>query len=148
LEGYAIVWDVPSQPLGATGVIERVSPSFLNKQRGDTQFRDIVVSYDHRNDFLLDAVGSNAVLDIEQTGARYTVDILPESRSGNEVYGWVKSGVVRGSSFQFIAFVDDWDYVNGATQRTLISGKVQNLGPTPNPAYLSSTAVAVRSLAD
>jgi HK97 family phage prohead protease len=147
LQGYAIVWESRSQPLGPQGVIERVASTFVNKQRADTQFRDIVVSYDHRNDFLLGAVGANAVLDIDKTGARYTVDILPESRSGGDVYAWVRAGVVRGSSFQFITYQDDWDWVNGVTQRTLISGKIQNLGPTPNPAYLGSTAVALRSLA-
>lgn len=146
LQGYAIVWNSRSQPLGAQGVIERAAPSFANKQRGDNQFADVVVSYDHRNDFCLGRVGSNAVLDLDKTGARYTVNLL-DTRSAEEVYAWVDSGVVRGSSFSFNVYEDDWDWQDGVTQRTLISGKINDIGPTPNPAYLSSTSIALRSLA-
>ena len=100
----------------------------------------------HRNDFLLGSVGTNAVLDIDGVGVRYTVDLL-ETRSAEEVYAWVKSGVVTGSSFSVVTVQDDWDWVGGVTQRTLISGMIRDLDPTPAPAYLSSTSITLRSLA-
>jgi hypothetical protein len=74
-----------------------------------------------------------------------SVGDLPESRS--DIYELVDRGDVAGSSFSFNVFDDSWDYVHGATLRTLISGNVLDVGPTSTPAYAGSTATAYRSFA-
>lgn len=147
IQGYAAVFDSFSKPLGLQGVKERVASSFFNKQRGDNNFADVLVRYEHRADFLLGKVGAGATAEVRSGGLWYSVDINPETRSGTDVYEWVKAGIVAGSSFSFNVYQDDWDWQNGATCRTLLSGKTIDLGPTATPAYESSSAVALRSLA-
>ena len=56
-------------------------------------------------------------------------------------------GDVAGSSFSFNVFDDDWDFVNGETRRTLLSGKLIDVGPTSQPASEDSSVAVLRSLA-
>lgn len=148
IQGYASVFNSPSQPMGHQGVVETVAPSFHNKQKGDDNFRNVIAKYDHRSDFLLGSVeGGNLELEIRSAGLWYAVHINPETRSGGDVYEWVKSKIERGSSFGFIAFDDSWGWKNGHAERTLLSGKTVDVGPTSTPAYEASSALALRSLA-
>jgi HK97 family phage prohead protease len=148
IQGYASVFNSPSQPMGHQGVVETVAPSFHNKQKGDDNFRNVIAKYDHRSDFLLGSVeAGNLELEVRSGGLWYAVHINPETRSGGDVYEWVKSKIVRGSSFGFIAFDDSWGWNNGHAERTLLSGKTVDVGPTSTPAYEASSALALRSLA-
>jgi HK97 family phage prohead protease len=105
--------------------------------------------YDHRSDFLLGSVrAGNLAVEVRSLGLCYSVELDPETRSGTDVYQWVKSKIVTGSSFSFNVYSDDWDWVNGQAQRTLLSAKLIDLGPTAKPAYEAATATALRSLAE
>ena len=55
-------------------------------------------------------------------------------------------GDVAGSSFSFNCYEDDWDYRDGVPQRTLLSGKLLDVGPTSTPAYEDSSVAVLRSL--
>jgi hypothetical protein len=55
--------------------------------------------------------------------------------------------MLPGSSFQFACHEDEWDFVNGETRRTLVSGKLIDVGPTSTPAYEDSSVTVLRSLA-
>jgi uncharacterized protein len=148
IQGYASVFNSPSQPIGHQGVVETVAPTFHNKQKGDNNFRNVIAKYDHRSDFLLGSVDAGSLeLEIRSGGLWYAVHINPETRSGADVYQWVRSKIVTGSSFGFIAFDDSWGWKNGHPERTLLSGKTMDVGPTSTPAYEASSASALRSLA-
>jgi HK97 family phage prohead protease len=148
IQGYAAVFNSPSQPMGHQGVVETVAPSFFNKHKGDTSFRNVIAKHDHRSDFLLGSVeAGNLELEIRGAGLWYAVHINPETRSGRDVYEWVKSRIVTGSSFGFVAFDDSWGWKNGRPERILLSGKAMNVGPTSTPAYEASSVSALRSLA-
>jgi hypothetical protein len=67
--------------------------------------------------------------------------------SGTDVYEWVRSGIVTGSSFSFNCYQDDWSYEDGVSCRTLVSGKLLDVGPTATPAYTDASAAVYRSLA-
>jgi HK97 family phage prohead protease len=83
-------------------------------------------------------------LTVDGTGL-HDVAELPESRSDR--WELVDRGDVAGSSFSFQCFEDDWEYRNGVPQRTLLSGKLLDVGPTSTPAYESSSVAVLRSLA-
>jgi HK97 family phage prohead protease len=145
LEGYGAVFNSRSQPLGIQNIREQGSPAVFNKHKGDNDFHDVLARYDHKNEFILGSVRAGTLdLTIDERGLRYVVD-LPPSRQ--DIYEIVARRDVAGLSFSFVAYEDDWEFVNGQSQRTLLSGKLLDIGPTPNPAYLGSTAVALRSLA-
>ena len=148
IQGFAAVFNSPSQPLGNQGVVETVASSLFNKQKGDNDFRNVIAKYDHRSDFLLGSKAArNLELEIHAGGLWYAVHINTETRSGADVYEWVKSKIVTGSSFSFVAYDDRWDWKNGRPERTLLSGKTNDLGPTSTPAYEASSVSALRSLA-
>ena len=130
IQGFAAVFNSPSQPLGNQGVVETVASSLFNKQKGDNDFRNVIAKYDHRSDFLLGSKAArNLELEIHGGGLWYAVHINTETRSGADVYEWVKSKIVTGSSFSFVAYDDRWDWKNGRPERTLLSGKTNDLGP-------------------
>lgn len=146
--GYAAVFDSESRMLPA-GFKETVSKTFFNKAKGDgwpgMAGMGVLARYDHRPEFLLGNSRSGTLeLTIDNHGLFYQV-ALPESRS--DIYELVERGDVPGSSFEMVVMDDEWDYVHGVTQRTLLSGNVLDVGPTSTPAYASSTAVAYRSFA-
>jgi HK97 family phage prohead protease len=142
--GYGVLWNQRSQLLPG-GFFEQVEPSFANKTIGDGA--NVLGRYDHRNEFLLGSTNSGTLrLTPDRSGLGYEID-LPACRS--DVYEWVDRGDVSGSSFAFAPGAqDDWSYDNGAPVRHLVSGLILDIGPTPSPAYLSSTATALRSLAE
>jgi HK97 family phage prohead protease len=143
IQGYAAVFGSRSQPLGHQGVIEQVAPSFFNKSRGDG-WPGVTARYDHKSEFILASTRSHTLeLTVDGTGLRYVAE-LPESRA--DIYELVDRGDVAGSSFSFNCFEDDWDYRDGVTQRTLLSGKLLDVGPTSTPAYASSSVAVLRSL--
>jgi HK97 family phage prohead protease len=143
IQGYAAVFASRSQPLGHQGVIERVSPSFFNKSKGDG-WPGVTARYDHKSEFILASTRSHTLeLTIDGTGLRYVAE-LPESRS--DIYELVDRGDVAGSSFSFNCVEDDWEYRDGETCRTLVSGKLLDVGPTSTPAYQDSSVAVLRSL--
>jgi hypothetical protein len=81
-------------------------------------------------------------LTVDGKGLHYVVE-LPESRS--DIWELVDRGDVAGSSFSFNVFDDEWGYRDGATCRTLLSGKLLDVGPTSTPAYEASSVAMLRS---
>jgi uncharacterized protein len=145
--GYAAVFNTTSHPLG--GFVERVLPSFANKSRADgwpgVAGGGVIALYDHKTEFLLGNTRNNTLrMAIDGHGIDYSVD-LPESRS--DVFDWVSRGDVPFSSFRFHCVADEWGLTEqGYPMRSLIEGRVIDVGPTATPAYNDTTA-GLRSLA-
>jgi HK97 family phage prohead protease len=140
--GYALTFDRLSQNLG--GYVERIAPSFPNKSRA-AGWAGIICRYNHDDAFLLAATRNNTLrLTVDRTGVDYTAS-LPECR--NDVLEWVSRGDIGSSSFAFQTHEDDWGLTDGGVPlRTLVSGRILDVAPVSQPAYLD-TSVGLRSLA-
>jgi uncharacterized protein len=140
--GLGAVFDSVSENLG--GFVEVVSPSFFLRSQSDG-WPNVVSFYNHRSEMLLGATHSGT-LRLENDGKRgldYEVD-LPISRE--DTLEAVRRGDCAFSSFSFICYEDRFSDWNGQVLRTLVSGRLLEVGPTPIPAY-TATSAAMRSLA-
>lgn len=138
--GYAAKFNKLSQNLG--GFVEQIDQRFFNKSRGDG-WPDVMARYNH-TDLIGTSQAGTLRLDVDEVGLRYEVDV-PQSRG--DVYELVQRGDVRQSSFAFIAFEDDWTTHPefNIPLRTLVSGRLIDVAPVDQPAYLD-TSVGARTL--
>jgi HK97 family phage prohead protease len=139
LEGYAVVFDKLSHPMG--GFVERVA-------RGAVELAsDVVATFNHNLAQLLGRTGSGTLsVTVDEVGVRYQVK-LPKTTAGADVRELVRRGDVFGSSFTFQTIEQAWTKLKGTDLRTLLKIKVSELGPVSFPAYPDTTA-AVRALAE
>ncbi len=140
--GLGAPFNSVSEDLG--GFIEVISPSFFSKGAADG-FPNTISLYSHRSDMLLGAVNSGTLrLDVDKrSGLMYEVD-LPRAR--DDVLEAIQRRDCAFSSISFCAYQDEWSDWHGQALRTLISGRLFEVGPTPQAAYSASSA-AMRSLA-
>jgi HK97 family phage prohead protease len=125
-------------------VVEQVAPSFFNKSKGDG-WPGVTARFEHDPRYILASTRAHTLeLRTDRHGLYYSAE-LPESR--RDIYESVDRGDVAGSSFSFAAFDDEWDWVDGETRRTLLSGKLIDVGPTSQPAYEDASVAVLRSLA-
>ena len=138
--GYAAKFEKLSQNLG--GFVEQIDHRFFNKSRGDG-WPDVMARYNH-TDLIGTSQAGTLRLATDEIGLSYEVDV-PQARG--DVYELVQRGDVRQSSFAFIAYEDDWgthpDF--DIPLRTLISGRLIDVAPVDQPAYLD-TSVGARAL--
>lgn len=141
--GYAAVFNRVSQNLG--GFVERIDPAFFNKSAGDG-WPGVMARYNHDDNQLLGTSAAGTLrLKVDGVGLDYTVD-TPRTRE--DVLELVQRGDVRQSSFAFTVFEDDWSQTpEGFPLRTLLSGRLIDVAPVNNPAYLD-TSVGARSALD
>ncbi len=144
IQGYAAVFGSRSQPMGLQRVVETVAPSFFAKSKGDG-WPGVTARYEHLPQYILASTRAHTLeLRTDQRGLWYSAE-LTESRS--DIWDLVSRGDVAGSSFSFNCYEDDFDFVNGETHRTLVGGKLIDVGPTCQPAYEDSSVTVLRSLA-
>lgn len=138
--GYAAKFEKLSQNLG--GFVEQIDPAFFNKSRGDG-WPGVMARYNHEALIGTSAAGTLR-LGLDKIGLTYDVDV-PQARA--DIYELVQRGDVRQSSFAFIAFEDAWtrhpDF--DIPMRTLVSGKLIDVAPVDQPAYLD-TSVGARDI--
>jgi uncharacterized protein len=128
--GLGAVFDSVSENLG--GFVEVVAPSFFSRSQSDG-WPNVVSFYNHRSEMLIDP----------KRGLDYEVD-LPLSRE--DTLEAVQRGDCAFSSMSFICYEDRFSDWNGQVLRTLVSGRLIEVGPTPVPAY-TATSAAMRNLA-
>ena len=140
--GYAAKFDKLSQNLG--GFVERIQPGFFDKSR-DAAWAGVMARYNH--ELLLGTVSASSLrITLDDTGLDYEVDLLDDVAS-ERVLKLVERGDVSQSSFAFYTYEDDWAMSpDGFPMRTLISGKLVDVAPVDQPAYLD-TSTGLRSLA-
>jgi hypothetical protein len=138
--GYAAKFNKLSQNLG--GFVEQIDQRFFNKSRGDG-WPDVMARYNH-TDLIGTSQAGTLRLGVDEIGLTYEVDV-PQARG--DVYELVQRGDVRQSSFAFIAFEDEWTTHQefNIPLRTLVSGRLIDVAPVDQPAYLD-TSVGARAL--
>lgn len=140
--GYAAKFMRLSQDLG--GFVEQIDQRFFNKSAGDG-WPGVMARYNH-DDLLGTTAAESLRLSLDDTGLVYEVDLLDDSVS-DRVHRLVARGDVSQSSFAFYTYEDDWEVRGGVMVRTLISGKLVDVAPVDQPAYLD-TSTGLRSLAE
>lgn len=145
IEGYAVVWDSPSEVIGgdATGFVEIVKRgAFKNSLRE----RDTLALHSHNQDVVLGRVSSRTLtLSEDERGLRFRVE-LPDSQL---VDGMVVQPVtrrdIRGMSFGFNvrANGEKWSMRrDGRDVRELTDLTIYEISTTGMPAY-PATSVAI-----
>lgn len=144
LQGYAAVFDSPSQNLG--GWVEVVRPGAFTRslERPDA----ISALYDHDRRALLGRVGAGTLqLSADRRGLAFDI-ALPETSIGKDLAVLVGRGDVAGASFAFTVPKggDRWDFAAPVAKRELVDVDLREITVTASPAY-TETTVALRNMA-
>jgi HK97 family phage prohead protease len=145
LEGYAAIFNVPSEDLG--GFVERIAPEFFAKVLGD----DVRALVNHDPNLVLGRTKSQpaATLRIgtDSKGLHYQID-LPDTQTARDLLESVRRGDISQSSFGFSTAADAWKKVDGKWVRTLLeASRLYDVSPVTYPAY-PQTEASARSLAE
>lgn len=139
LEGYAAVYDRPSEDLG--GFIEEVAAgAFADSLLTD----DIRCQFNHDPNLLLGRnTARTLTLHDDARGLFFSVE-LPDTACARDLAVSVERGDVTQCSFSFRTLTDEWSLRDGKTYRRLIKCRLYDVGPCTFAAY-ADTSVAVRS---
>lgn len=142
VSGYAVKWEMKSQPLGWDGWREQFRRgAFSESLTNSNQFA--LWSHDTRT-----VLGSreNGTLRLfeDDIGLRFELD-LPDTPNGQNAFGAIKRGDVKGVSFGFRAKKQEWDERDPENiVRTVTQADLFEISPVAFPAYPDS-GVAARS---
>ena len=155
LEGYAALFDVPSQPLqaeegdsrnGAYGMefVEVIRRGAFTRALASSQ--DVRCLWNHEAEAPLGRTASGTLtLREDETGLFFSC-LLPDTSLGRDVVELVRRGDVNQASFAFRAVQDRWSG-SGSTGyvRELLDCDLFDVSAVTYPAY-QQTSVAVRSV--
>ena len=147
VEGYAIVFDSPSEDMG---FYETISPSAVTEDVINRS--DVFALFNHDTNKVLARCKygkGSLTLTLDDRGLKYSFTV-PKTELGNELLEHLERGEIDGSSFAFIVSSEDgsevWENINGTTHRTI--NKIEclvDVSPVWTPAY-SATSVSARAL--
>lgn len=139
VEGYAIVFDEPTDLGGYTEIIER---NALNNCDMD----DVCMKYNHEDGVLIMARTRNKSLQltVDEHGLKVYAELIDTSLN-RDIYKSIRAGLLDKMSFAFIVSDANWDTINGKDTRR-ISGisKLFDVSVVDVPAY-DQTEVYARS---
>ncbi|WP_051819363.1 HK97 family phage prohead protease [Streptomyces sp. NRRL S-920] len=148
MRGYAYRFNELSLNLG--GFRERIVPG---AGAASLRSNDVVATFNHDNNNALGRMSAGTLRTGEDAeGGWYEID-LPNTTVGRDLSELLKRGDVRGSSFTFRVndggqrVHDDLDEESGLPIREITSMDVMELGPVLNPAYPTTDAGLMRSIA-
>lgn len=145
LEGYAAVFDSPSEDLG--GFVEFVRPGAFKRSLGDNR-ADPMALVHHLPHLVLGRRSAGTLRLAEDTrGLHFEVD-MPDTGTARDLLVSVERGDVRGASFAFSIAPqgDRWQVQGDQVTRDLLDVDLHEITITPTPAY-PDTEVARRTLA-
>lgn len=149
VEGYALLFDTDSQPMGWDGDwVERIAPGALD---GVLEKSDIlcVLNHDESRGVLARwrREEGSLVLSIDEKGLLYRFE-APNTALGDELLEGIRRGDISASSFAFTVEAEEWVKRDNKTYERIIKrfGQLFDVSPVYRPAY-EDTTVAVRSLA-
>ncbi|WP_172385216.1 HK97 family phage prohead protease [Streptomyces sp. MNP-20] len=148
MRGYAYRFNELSLNLG--NFRERIVPG---AGADSLRANDVVATFNHNNDNALGRMSAGTLRTGEDAeGGWYEID-LPNTTVGRDLAELLKRGDVRGSSFTFRVndggqrVHDELDEESGLPIREITSMDVLELGPVLNPAYPTTDAGLMRSIA-
>lgn len=145
VEGYAAVFDSPSNYIGWTEVIHRNAISDETIKNSD-----IFAKFNHADDKVLarskNGVGS-LLLEVDDKGLRYMFE-APNTALGNELLEYLHRGDIDSSSFAFSIDESDptaqrWYKENGRIYRDIYKiDRLYDVSPVFQPAYAETSCAA------
>jgi uncharacterized protein len=145
LEGYAAVFDSPSEDLG--GFVEYVRPGAFKRSLQSNR-ADPMALVHHLPHLVLGRRSAGTLRLSEDTkGLQFEVD-LPDTGTARDLLVSVERGDIRGASFAFTIAPqgDRWNVQGDLVTRDLLDVDLHEITITPTPAY-PDTEVARRALA-
>jgi uncharacterized protein len=139
LVGYASVFNRLSENLG--GFREMVRPGAFTRTLRDA---DVICYLDHQGQVLGRNLSGTLRLSEDAIGLKYECD-LPDTSLGRDVAVLVGRGDYRGSSFAFIANVEEWEWSGPLPVRTVVDADLFDTSVVDRAAY-NDTTVAMRSM--
>lgn len=139
IEGYAIVFDEPTDLGGYIEIIERGA---LN----DCDMSDVCLKYNHEDTYLVMARTRNKSLQLEvdDHGLKVYAELI-DTQSNRDVYKSIRAGLLDKMSFAFVVSDANWDTVDGVDIRRITGiGKLFDVSVVDVPAY-DQTEVFARS---
>jgi HK97 family phage prohead protease len=139
IEGYAIVFDEPTDLGGYIEIIERGALD-------ECDMSDVCLKYNHEDTYLVMARTRNKSLQLEvdDHGLKVYAELI-DTQSNRDVYKSIRAGLLDKMSFAFVVSDANWDTVDGVDVRR-ISGiaKLFDVSVVDVPAY-DQTEVYARS---
>lgn len=145
LEGYAAVFDSPSEDLG--GFVEYVRPGAFRRSLQSNRIDPLALVH-HMPHLVLGRRSAGTLKLSEDTrGLHFLVD-LPDTSTARDLAVSVERGDIRGASFAFTVADngDRWELQGDKITRDLLDVDVHEITITATPAY-PDTEVARRALA-
>lgn len=144
IEGYAAIFDSPSEDLGFIEILHRgaITEETINKS-------DVLVRFNHSDEKVLarSKYGKGSLkLEVDEIGLRYSFQ-APNTSLGNEVLEYIHRGDVDSSSFAFSLSKDEdaqrWHRENGVLYRDIYKvERLYDVAPVFSPAYAATTCDA------
>lgn len=141
IEGYALVFNQPSQPMP---FIEYIEPHALD----GVDLSNVLLLYSHNYENILARTDSDSLtLKVDDKGLFFSA-LLPDTTLGHDTYQNILLGNIKGCSFGFIIGEEDWSLDdNGNTIHTIQTIKeVKEVSVTSLPAYTETSVAVKRSL--
>lgn len=141
IEGYVATFNSKSKYMG---FYEMIDAHAFDNTLADGH--NIFILYNHDWDKPLgDTETGSLQLSIDNIGLKFNVILDKNISYANDVYNLVKSGLIKGCSFGFIANEDTWTTNNNMEDiRTLLNITLLECTLTPIPAY-NETSANIRS---
>ena len=150
VEGVAIVFDKPSQPLGDSQIIEYIDRGAVTQELINKSDVFCYLNHDHGRGVLARSrYGKGTLkLDLEDDGLHYSFE-APRTQLGDELLNYIDRGEIYTSSFAFTIgddkyFRDDQDHL---IRHVTAINRLYDVSPVFEPAYLD-TSCSLRKLQD
>lgn len=149
VEGVAIVFDKPSQPLG-DGIIEYIDRSAVTQDVINKSDVFCYLDHDHGRGVLARSrYGKGTLkLDLEDDGLHYSFE-APKTQLGDELLNYLQRGEIYTSSFAFTIAEDKYfrDDQDRLIRHVTKINRLYDVSPVFEPAYLD-TSCSLRKLQD
>jgi len=142
-EGYAAVWDSPSEPLP---FVERIAPGAFNRSIKRAR-NDIKLLWNHESGQVLGSTRAGTlVLEEDSRGLRVTAK-LPPTTAGKDAAVLLKRGDIDSMSFGFSVPAGGDSWSADGSERTLKSVRLHEVSIVAFPAYTATAGTtSVRGL--
>lgn len=142
VEGYAVVFDSPSEYIGWTEIIHRGAIT-----EDTIKNSDVFAKFNHNDEKVLarsNKGDGSLLLEVDEKGLRYMFE-APETELGNELLEYLKRGDIKQSSFAFSIDKQDsnaerWYKKDGMIYRDIYKiDRLYDVSPVFQPAYEATT---------
>ena len=143
IEGYAVVFDAPTDMGGYTEIIERGALD-------GADLTDVCMKYNHEDDYLIMARTRNKSLQliVDETGLKVRAELI-DTQSNRDIYKAIQSRLLDKMSFAFIVEDAVWDTIDGQdTRRIQKIAKLYDVAVVDFPAYDATDIFVTRKKAD